>query len=64
MGEGGFDHIPVLSRQVLELLEPNEGDVYVDATAGLGGHAAMVAEANLAKVEAMISSALRYAIGM
>jgi len=44
MGEGGFDHIPVLSRQVLELLEPNEGDVYVDATAGLGGHAAMVAE--------------------
>ena len=43
MDEGGFDHIPVLARQVIELLGPEAGDVYVDATAGLGGHAAMVA---------------------
>lgn len=43
MDEGGLDHIPVLARQVIELLEPRAGDVYVDATAGLGGHAAMVA---------------------
>ncbi|MCA9271502.1 MAG: 16S rRNA (cytosine(1402)-N(4))-methyltransferase RsmH [Phycisphaerales bacterium] len=43
MDEGSFDHIPVLARQVIELLGPEAGDVYVDATAGLGGHAAMVA---------------------
>ena len=43
MDEGGFDHIPVLASRVVELLGPKVGDVYVDATAGLGGHAALVA---------------------
>ena len=44
MSEGERDHIPVLPAQVVELLHPQAGDVYVDATAGLGGHAALVAE--------------------
>ena len=36
-------HIPVLPEEVLELLSPQPGQVYVDCTAGLGGHACMVA---------------------
>lgn len=36
-------HIPVLAEEVMALLSPRAGEVYVDATAGLGGHAAMVA---------------------
>lgn len=36
-------HIPVLLDQVLESLQPAPGEVYVDATAGLGGHAFEVA---------------------
>jgi 16S rRNA (cytosine1402-N4)-methyltransferase len=37
-------HVPVLLGQVLELLDPQPGETYVDLTAGLGGHAAAVAE--------------------
>lgn len=43
MTEGGA-HLPVLLDDVLELLEPAEGETYADGTAGLGGHAAVVAE--------------------
>src|SRR3990172_5250480 len=31
-------HLPVLLREVVELLSPHEGGVYIDATVGLGGH--------------------------
>lgn len=37
-------HIPVLPREVSELLAPKRGETYVDCTAGLGGHAARIAE--------------------
>jgi len=37
-------HIPVLSRQVLELLAPQPGQVVVDATLGGAGHASLIAE--------------------
>ena len=37
-------HIPVLLRQVVAGLEPRLGGVYVDATLGLGGHAAAILE--------------------
>jgi 16S rRNA (cytosine1402-N4)-methyltransferase len=32
-------HTPVLCREVIELLRPRPGGVYVDGTLGLGGHA-------------------------
>ena len=39
-------HIPVMPREVLELLNVRRGGVYVDATVGLGGHAAAILEAS------------------
>ena len=36
-------HQPVLCREVIELLRPRPGGVYVDATLGLGGHAEQIA---------------------
>jgi 16S rRNA (cytosine1402-N4)-methyltransferase len=32
-------HEPVLLNEVLTLLNPQKGDLYLDATAGFGGHA-------------------------
>lgn len=37
-------HLPVLLDEVVDLLAPAPGEVYADATAGLGGHAAAIAE--------------------
>jgi 16S rRNA (cytosine1402-N4)-methyltransferase len=40
-------HIPVLGRQVVEMLKPSDGGIYVDATFGAGGYsAAILAAAN------------------
>jgi 16S rRNA (cytosine1402-N4)-methyltransferase len=38
-------HVPVMLREVLELLAPQPGQVIVDATVGTGGHAAVIWEA-------------------
>lgn len=38
-------HVPVLLDEVVAALTPRPGEVYVDATAGLGGHASAVAAA-------------------
>lgn len=32
------EHLPVLLREVIDLLSPVEGGIYIDATVGLGGH--------------------------
>lgn len=37
-------HIPVMLSEVLDVLKPMPGEVYVDGTVGAGGHAAAVAE--------------------
>ena len=37
-------HVPVLSRSVLDYLNVREDGVYVDCTAGAGGHSALIAE--------------------
>lgn len=36
-------HIPVLPDEVVGLLDPHPGQVFVDCTAGLGGHACLIA---------------------
>ena len=33
------DHEPVLLAQVLQYLNPHPGEIYLDVTAGYGGHA-------------------------
>lgn len=37
-------HAPVLPDEIVELLQPEPGQTYVDLTMGRGGHAAMMAE--------------------
>lgn len=39
-------HIPVLAREVLELLQPQSGRLYVDCTVGAGGHAEAILDAS------------------
>ena len=43
-------HLPVLVREVVELLRPNRGGVFVDCTLGLGGHARALLEAGATRV--------------
>ncbi|HVP01257.1 MAG TPA: 16S rRNA (cytosine(1402)-N(4))-methyltransferase RsmH [Solirubrobacteraceae bacterium] len=38
------DHVPVLATELVALLDPQPGEVAVDATFGAGGHARVVAE--------------------
>jgi len=35
-------HLPVMSGEVIEILAPHRGGIYVDATVGLGGHSEMI----------------------
>ena len=35
-------HLPVMLREVMEVLSPVEGGMYIDATVGLGGHSQMI----------------------
>jgi len=36
------EHLPVMRGEVIEVLAPVEGGIYVDATVGLGGHSEMI----------------------
>lgn len=38
-------HVPVMTREVVALLRPERGGLYVDCTVGLGGHARALLEA-------------------
>ena len=42
MSETRHSHEPVLVEQILELLDPKPGDVVLDGTVGLGGHATAI----------------------
>jgi 16S rRNA (cytosine1402-N4)-methyltransferase len=43
-------HVPVLGRQAVELLEPRDGGIYVDATFGAGGYSRTILERAGARV--------------
>lgn len=43
--KGQFDHVPVMGREIVELLLPVPTGLFVDATVGGGGHAALLLEA-------------------
>ncbi|XP_023211446.1 putative methyltransferase-like protein 15P1 [Centruroides sculpturatus] len=35
-------HVPVMSREVIEFLDPEEGQTYIDMTFGAGGHSKQI----------------------
>ena len=43
-------HEPVMTREVLEFLQPQNGGVFVDCTVGMGGHALALLEAGATRV--------------
>ena len=46
----GPQHVPVMTREVIELLRPGRGGLYVDCTVGLGGHTRALLEAGATRV--------------
>ena len=44
LADSDGEHIPVMPKEVLDLLQCKPGGVYVDATIGLGGHAEAILE--------------------
>ena len=38
------DHEPVLAEELLDVLDPQPGETFVDCTFGAGGHARLIAE--------------------
>ena len=45
-----LQHVPVMTREVLALLRPERGGLYVDCTVGLGGHSRALLEAGASRV--------------
>jgi 16S rRNA (cytosine1402-N4)-methyltransferase len=43
-------HVPVLTAEVLELLRPDRGGLFVDCTVGLGGHSRALLEAGASRI--------------
>ncbi len=43
---GKAEHIPVLKKEVVELLDPKPGENFIDCTLGWGGHAFAILEKN------------------
>lgn len=41
----GFEHRPVMAKEVLDLLAPAPGEIFLDGTVGGGGHARLILEA-------------------
>ena len=40
----GDEHVPVMVGEVLRLLQPRPGGIYIDATVGMGGHSQAILE--------------------
>jgi 16S rRNA (cytosine1402-N4)-methyltransferase len=47
---GPARHIPVLARQVFDLLQPRAGGIYIDGTFGAGGHTRAILEVSGTRV--------------
>jgi len=45
-GKNPSHHTPVMPKEVIELLAPGRGGLFVDATVGLGGHAELILSAS------------------
>ena len=45
-----MQHVPVLTREVLQYLKPEGGGVFVDCTVGLGGHSRALLEAGATRI--------------
>jgi 16S rRNA (cytosine1402-N4)-methyltransferase len=43
-------HVPVMTAEVLQMLRPERGGVFVDCTVGLGGHARAILEAGATRL--------------
>jgi 16S rRNA (cytosine1402-N4)-methyltransferase len=44
------EHVPVMTREVVELLRPERGGLYVDCTVGAGGHSRALLESGATKL--------------
>ena len=53
MAQGKAKHIPVMLKEVLQYLNPQNGEIYVDATFGNGGYTKAILEATSCKVIAL-----------
>jgi 16S rRNA (cytosine1402-N4)-methyltransferase len=43
-------HVPVMTSEALEFLQPSRGGLFVDCTVGLGGHSRLILEAGASRV--------------
>ena len=54
-----MSHIPVMLNEVLEALQPKDGEIYVDGTFGAGGYTQAILKSAKCKVIAIIEMSAR-----
>jgi 16S rRNA (cytosine1402-N4)-methyltransferase len=55
-------HDPVLIKQIVEILSPQEGESYLDLTAGYGGHASAIISAGVNPKDAVLVDRDKFAV--